>query len=548
VKRVLLLLVLLAFVSGASADNYYVSTTGDNGASGDLTHPWQNVSYAADQSLSPGDTVYLFDGTWYSETMNIDSSGNATHPITFTAYNGTPTLDGEDYGVEYAVDIRYGPSYINISGLTITRYHDGIYARESTGIHVYNCTLHNLNHTGVYFYDANTSSIDECKIHNIGWNNVMVTANKFPPENVSITNNELYDNPGTTGTSGHNIIDLFNDGSVYSLSDIDIIGNHLYNCDVSAIFEHGVTVLTMYRINISDNIIHNTASARVSYLRDSIVHNNTVYDQSGYGFQSFTPIDSTTFTENTIYNTTYADIHLEVVPTGEVTFERNNITYYRIHDGTGTIIDEAQRSYDVHPRDSGTVNVEYIDGTVFDRTIGAGSGIYNAIEYYPARSNFTISGTTDLLCTIMAYNITLNPDNAYLKNVTVNRESNSTYDITNITVNSTIADNPTWITATMQNTSNTYNVSIDGVYTTQVVSDSGGIVRYQYTDSWSEHDFEFGWYSSEGWTPSNTAIYFNTTIGYDIEITTKPEGANLFSRTPTEEDGNVTSFNLVVTI
>jgi len=140
---------------------------------------------------------------------------------------------------------------------------------------------------------------------------------------------------------------------------------------------------------------------------------------------------------------------------------------------------------------------------------------------------------------------TLRPTCGHLYDVTVNHESDVADDRTNITANGTISDNPTWINATMQNTSNTYNVSIDGVYTTQVVSDYGGIVRYRYTDSWSEHDFEFDGYSSEGWSPSDTAIYFNTTS--PIEITTETDGTNLFSRTPTETDEIVTSFNLVVT-
>jgi hypothetical protein len=50
---------LVALMGAASATDYYVSTTGDNGASGDLTHPWQNVSYATQQAVA-GDTIYQF--------------------------------------------------------------------------------------------------------------------------------------------------------------------------------------------------------------------------------------------------------------------------------------------------------------------------------------------------------------------------------------------------------------------------------------------------------------------------------------------------------
>ena len=77
---------LLFIACAASATDYYVSTSGENSASGNITHPWQNVSYAA-QHATAGDTINLFGETWYDE--HVVFSGDS---VILRAYNGTPTL------------------------------------------------------------------------------------------------------------------------------------------------------------------------------------------------------------------------------------------------------------------------------------------------------------------------------------------------------------------------------------------------------------------------------------------------------------------------
>ena len=110
---------LVALMGAASATDYYVATWGDNTTQGNITHPWQNVSYATQQAVA-GDTIYLFDGTWYDEHAVFANSGNATHPITLTAYNGTPELDGVDKTGD-AIDGNY-QYYLKISNMNIHDY------------------------------------------------------------------------------------------------------------------------------------------------------------------------------------------------------------------------------------------------------------------------------------------------------------------------------------------------------------------------------------------------------------------------------------------
>ena len=112
---------LVALMGAASATDYYVATWGDNNAQGNITHPWQNVSYATQQAVA-GDTIHLFDGTWYNEHARFANAGNATHPITLTAYNGTPKLDGVDR-TGTGVAAGTGKDYIRISHLEVYNYY-----------------------------------------------------------------------------------------------------------------------------------------------------------------------------------------------------------------------------------------------------------------------------------------------------------------------------------------------------------------------------------------------------------------------------------------
>ena len=62
----------------------YVSTTGTDGASGDITHPWRTWQYGFYTAVV-GDTVYFRGGVYYSTgPIIIDPRYNQGH-------NGTPS-------------------------------------------------------------------------------------------------------------------------------------------------------------------------------------------------------------------------------------------------------------------------------------------------------------------------------------------------------------------------------------------------------------------------------------------------------------------------
>jgi hypothetical protein len=553
--RLLALLLLLMFAGTASATDYYVSTTGDNTTEGNITHPWQNISYATQQA-DAGDTIYLFNGTWYDEGCNFAHSGNATHPIILTAYNGTyaTVISQATNYTGIGIDMDFN-DYIKINNMTINGYEIGVTC-FGNNTNISDCDIGNCSSYVVYLSGHEYSGSKGRSLHDI-W----------------IVRNKIHDT-AMTGSASPNMIDIQG-------ADVDAGRNVAYNYFFKNNDIYGKTLHTTVNLKSFNTPQYNTIGLKnVTFENNTIrdldyggeafftiygnpenftFHNNTMSDITKAAIKGY--FNNSIFTNNSMINIsdTYGVISLMAASHNNI-FRYNtmsNASYgFRSNHGTNTNIIEANdfpkyhsryvtgevitdpmgKSFELQTSSFGVLSLKFTDGKVFyeDGT--------NDTRYYTDRSEYITDGNETV--SITTYNITLLPTNDYLKNVTVNHESDAADDRTNISANSSVSTNPTTITATMQNASNTYKVSIDGGYVTQVVSSSAKVVTYQYTSSWSPHTFEFDWFSDAGWTPSNTSMYYNTSS--TIEITTKTDGTNLFSRTPTEADGNATSGRLVV--
>jgi hypothetical protein len=102
----------LAFAQAASAAIIYVAPGGNNGNSGDATHPWATLQYAANQ-VDPGDTVIVRAGNYVG--FDLRTSGTSTLPITFSAepgaiINQVNPVTNDGINVEQA-------SYVTIEGV-----------------------------------------------------------------------------------------------------------------------------------------------------------------------------------------------------------------------------------------------------------------------------------------------------------------------------------------------------------------------------------------------------------------------------------------------
>ncbi|RLG39623.1 MAG: hypothetical protein DRN78_06500, partial [Thermoproteota archaeon] len=376
---------------------YYVKPDGNDSNDGlSIETAWQHPSYAAQQAQA-GDTIYLVDGTWYGETVVFANSGTATHPITVTAYNGTPTLNGggtpESPETQYGFKIE-GKSYINISGLKIVNYGNPLYIEESSHIHYSDCeSAGQLYIGGGFSLGSHYIYIENCSAQISGWNLVALIGKisdvRDPIDHIYIRNNKLYN------SFNHNIIDL--NGYMHH---IDIIGNELYNTsNDDGIYSHTPEYGYPAFVNISNNIIYNVKRGIYLAAEDSFIMNNTFYDLFGGCAIILEAGNNVTFMDNIALPSAgwfcwaYGDNY----------FIRNNASFYRFTAGTDTITDPINQDFQISFFGTATATVEFTDGRVFSENYAGADP-----QYYPDKSNITITGK-DITYTISSYSMTAVP-------------------------------------------------------------------------------------------------------------------------------------------
>ena len=545
-RRLFLLLVLLAFVGAASATDYYVATWGDNTTEGNFTHPWQNVSYATQQAVA-GDTIYLFNGTWYNEECTFANSGNATHQITLTSYNGTPTMDGIDR-TERCIRADE-KSYINIIGPLLIRNH-------SAATHFSCCEHINISNieadggwsgidgTGESLIQngyCNYTTISDCVFHDSGWNTVTFYGNREPPNgngipaihftirNCTIYNSSKHDSIDFMGNSQYLTIEdcLFYDnpsGCVYVHDDPDhweyvLIHNNTFNHTMSK----GIPINRATNYVISNNTFMNLALRPILYNTGS----------------------NCTIKYNEFYNCTYGP--RVGGASYDILFDRNYIHsdsgFYAIYYGSIATVRNPIGRMTVLIYSDSDATLEFDDRTVFTASPGSAYDTWTPVRYYPDVSNCSIEGYNDsgggYIRYVTAYNITLRPTYAYLHDVTVDTwdEASDTYTLN---VNSSQSNNPTWMNITMQNEYSSCEIYKDDILVDTKTIGTDKTLTWNYSGEFSApHDFKFerryGLRSS----------YINLT--HPIIMTSSAIENNLtFSRTPDRNDNEITSFKIMV--
>ncbi|MDA8156639.1 MAG: hypothetical protein M0Z52_09350 [Actinomycetota bacterium] len=133
VRLVLAFLPILVFgglvhAGAASAATYYISPSGSDSSAGTISAPWRTFSHAMG-ILSPGDTLYLEDGTYTinnagsgSVVLYVRASGNSSSRITIKALNdGNAVIDGQGNYVTCQV----AASYVEIDGINFRNSGNG---------------------------------------------------------------------------------------------------------------------------------------------------------------------------------------------------------------------------------------------------------------------------------------------------------------------------------------------------------------------------------------------------------------------------------------
>lgn len=348
---------------------FYVSTTGNDASSGTSGSPWRTIQHAANM-VQPGDTIYVYGGT-YNETVTINASGNSTAGyITFQSYPGqTAIIDGTGLAVNGQTGLIniQDQSYLVVRGFEIRNYSTSSTANVPIGIYI----------TGADSY-------------------------------IQILNNHIHNIK--TSASGCNAnalgIAVYGDNGSSSINNLTISGNELDHmttgCSETMSLDGNVQYWT-----VSDNLIHDNNNIGIDAIgfegvspnpstdqaRDGLIVGNTVYNITSYGNPAYGNqyaadgiyVDGgtrITIERNVVHNT---DLNVELASehSGKVTSYvtmRNNLIYQS--NSVGVSIG----GYD--SRVGGTDHCTIVNNTLWDNdTKNTGSGEFQ-IQYYATNNVF----------------------------------------------------------------------------------------------------------------------------------------------------------------
>ena len=428
-KWILLVIMLGLMIYPVLATDYYVSTTGNNASDGlTIETAWLNTAYAVSQ-LTAGDTLYLINGTWYGETHTFTTNGNATHPITLTAYNGTPTLQGIDYSGS-PMNMNY-KDHIKINGIKINGYANGI---KFLGSHtnISNCDIGNLSSIALdmsghgYGGDLHDIWIVENKIHDIAMTgdtgpNMINICGSFVHLGEPVTYNIFFINNDIYGKALHQVINIQScNPPTYAnigLKDMTFRGNTIHN-----LYADGNAFYTIYgtaeNITIENNVIKDFQNHGIKgCFSNSTFIGNEISNLSAYYGIYFDNIgvfnNNNLIKNNTIFDT--GGVRLE--KTFNNTIIENNITEYYAPWTDFTIIDSIKNPFDTKVSES-TITSEFSDGRVFTISMVSWNAPYQIIstKHYPTKSNGSIEDTgggIDIARTT-TQNITIQPSLNYV--------------------------------------------------------------------------------------------------------------------------------------
>ena len=147
------------------AQNYYVSNHGDDSTSGTtVSNPWKTIAKVNSHELQPGDNIYFSRDNKWGERLNLDDSGTATEPITYTAYGigNDPTIK-QIYHRSYLGKADYN----TIEDLKVTNpTGDGCTVKDIDYLTVRNCDFVSCKGQGFYGDKNNTNIlIEDCTFY-----------------------------------------------------------------------------------------------------------------------------------------------------------------------------------------------------------------------------------------------------------------------------------------------------------------------------------------------------------------------------------------------
>ncbi len=353
---------------------YYVSPSGDDSRDGlSIATAWRSPTTAVSR-VDVGDTVYILDGTWPTEQLEVTRSGIDVAPIRVAAYdsptNGMPEVNAFNaagsnihiHGLK-AVDGGTSGSHNVVSNCDVNNAFTS--SASSLGFNILeNCDVHDADNNGVQVMGANPNTGPSCG----------PVTNDPPVTHITIRNNRVHRTPY------HGLVDMFGD-----LQYVTIQGNELFDTPWPTVFTHDCPNHVEY-LAIRDNNMHDATSegVYVSRVTELLIDNNTFTNYQGnYPVDLFFSITNAILRGNTFHGS--LSPRLNGVTNG--LFFKNRIASdsnsYMITYGSDAIVRDPLGQLPIVLCFSGRASCEYSDGTVFATDYPAGAP---AVTYYPDRS------------------------------------------------------------------------------------------------------------------------------------------------------------------
>ncbi|MFT4758505.1 MAG: hypothetical protein ACI9XO_000094 [Paraglaciecola sp.] len=311
-----ILYLFLFLSSNCFAQDFYITTAGNDSNSGSEAQPWATLQHAAN-TLLPGQTVYIKTGTYFQETW-VNVSGTAGNYITFTNFNNDQVIiDGDsDDSNQTELFVIFGQNYLKVDGLHFT---------NSTG---------NFS-SGIYITN--------------GSSNLEITNNQ-------ISNIHFSNDPNATVNSSTNVnpFVVYNENPTVACSNILVQNNEIFDCRTG--FSEALTLSgNVDNFEISNNTVHDISNIGIDIAggygvstepmtdmaRNGVVKENTVYNcVSAYAVSAGIYVDGgqdVVIERNTCYgNGRGFEIGCE--ENGHITTNvivRDNIAYQNLESGIG---------------------------------------------------------------------------------------------------------------------------------------------------------------------------------------------------------------------
>ncbi len=333
----LFLLVCSWATIGQGQTAYYVSTKGDNQASGTLNAPWRTIQYGIEQ-IQPGDSLLIMEGTYY-EKLDLSKSGIPGQYLTLKSYNEAEVILSGKQSRDNVPLIFIGGAFIRVEGLHITDFKQN----DAEGISIqgtaHDIVIQNNRISQIKFSKNPNAPVNE----NTNAVPLGVLGDVSPDSiyNIFLLDNELFDNQ--TGysenlTLGGNVSGFVVEGNLIHDNTnigIDVTGNYLECPDPH--YDHARN--GVIRKNTVFNCYAEYSTAAGIYIDGgwNIIVENNVTHHNGYGGEIGCEENGetrhVTFRNNIFYNNRIAGMHIggyDRNTTGNViqSAVRNNTFYH----------------------------------------------------------------------------------------------------------------------------------------------------------------------------------------------------------------------------